>query len=178
MKRTERPRVGDGFTLLELAVVLVLLALLAGVATMRLALPYRQARLGDVVQRIRVMDEQVRFRAARCDQAVWLVCDFDSNAICAEVSGDERVAHLRCVLPRAIALGRVRLVGRIHDGGRMTIPVAADGQTASYAVRLDVGQRPGPWLFFAGISGQMTVLESETDVDELFAFPEGRADAD
>ena len=157
-----------GFTLLELLAVLTILGLLTAVAVVRLQVPYRAARLGDVAQRMGFIDQQLRSHARRFDRSARLVCDLESNRVYAESEASEDVTWLRFAIPRGVRVDRVRLRRENLDSGQVVIDVAPDGRTPSYAVRLCTSNRAKRWLFFSGVTGQVTELEAESDVEELF----------
>ncbi len=158
--------------------VLVIVGLLAAVAAVRLHGPYREARLRDVVERMAFADRQVRDHARRFARSGQLVCDLKGNLIYARSEGKGNLPHFRVPIPRSVRLDRVwTRRGPIEDR-EVRIDVTRGGQTPSYAVRLSTADGSRQWLFFSGITGQMTLLEAESDVRELFRLlDQGRADA-
>ena len=164
---------------MELLAVLVILGLLTAVAAVRLHGPYRAARLRDVAERVAFADQQVRVHARRFAQSGQLVCDLDRNLIYARCEGTGDLPHFRVPIPRSVPLDRVQTPWQQIDRGQARIDVAPDGQTPSYAVRLRSADGRLQWLFFSGITGQVTWLEAESDVQQLFQLlDQDRADAD
>jgi len=157
-----------GFTLLELLVVIAIMGLLATVAVVRLLGPLRAARVGEIAQRIASADDQVRSHARRFARGSRLVYDLDEELVYAESDAASGVRQFEYEIPRNVRLTRVRLVRGDLERGKATIEIASDGHSPTYAVRLDSVDREGQWLLFSGRTGQVTRLEAEADVQELF----------
>ena len=160
----------SAFTLIEVLVVLVIIGLLAAVATVRLQEPLQNARLGNVIQRIAFTDGQVRSHAQRFARRARLVYDLEKNLVYAESEAASGAAHLRFELPGSVQLDQVRLHRSGSVGRKATIEVTPQGQTPSYAVKLGAGDRAGLWLFFSGVTGQVTQVDRESDVEELLGL--------
>jgi len=160
-------------------VVLVILGLFTAVAAVRLQQPYRAARLRDVVERLAFTDQQVRVHARRFAQSGQLVWDLDKNLIYARSEDTGDLPHFRVPLPPSARLDRVQTRRGQIDRRQARIDVTSGGQTPSYAVRLSTADGGKQWLFFSGITGQVTLLEVESDVQKLFQLlDQGGAHAD
>jgi hypothetical protein len=109
----------------------------------------------------------LRFDLAR--QRVWRVMEDDgavedSHAV--RLSGGCRVDR--------VAVGDL-VAGT--DSGVVDIAYSMSGRSSSYAVRLTRKDWSG-WLVFAGLTGQVTLIEHEDEVQSLFSvLASGRADA-
>lgn len=148
--------------------VLTILGLLTAVVAVRLHQPYRAARLRDVAERVAFTDQQVRAHARRFDRTAELVCDLEKNLIYVQCEGTGDLPHFRLAIPRGVRLDRVQTPRQRTESRQVKIEVTCDGQTPSYALRLSTAGGEGQWLFFSGITGQVTPLEAESDVRELF----------
>ena len=156
------------FTLLELLVVLTIMGLLAAVAVVRLQGPLHAARAGDVAGRIAFTDGQVRSHSRRFARPSRLVYDLDENSAYAESDTPGGVRQYHFALPDTVRLAAVRMARGDVERGKATIEVTSDGHTPTYAVRLDSDDRHGQWLLFSGLTGQVTKLKAQADVQELF----------
>jgi len=160
--------VNRGFTLLELVVVLAIMSMIAGVAIARLKEPYCIARLGDVTSRIEHLDLQARAYAERFARDVRLIYDLDKNTAYVE-SGDTGHQELfRLILPSGVLLDRMRTCDQQMENGRFALDLSAAGQSSSYAVRLSAGEGRCRWLFFAGVTGQVSEVAGQDDITKLF----------
>ena len=159
-----------GFTLIELAVVLALIGLATGLVAVRLRQPYRDAKCGDAVERIVLTDGQVRAHARRFARPSKLIVDLDANALYAGSSGTGDGPRFRTAVSGGVRLDRACTSQERISSGRMSIAVTPQGQTPSYAVRVAVGDRQTRWLVFSGVTGQVSRLEEEGDVQKVFQW--------
>jgi len=185
----------DGFTLLEIMLVVVLLALLAGAVTWSLAGQLRRSDRADVISRLEHADAMARVAARRHGPCV-LRIDLDAQSLrrIDDRRGEGRASHT-AVLPNDFGVKRVvTTTGRRdgtssrrsggaqqHTSGAVDIEYSRSGRSGAYALHV-TGVRDddeGLWLVFAGLTGQVTTLDNEDDVEKLFALlTTGRLDAD
>ena len=148
--------------------VLVILGLVSGVAVARLKQPYRAARLGEAVGRIALIDRQARDHAQRFGRPSRLVYDLDHSIVCVESGNTEHKEYTRVSLPSGVRLERLLMPEAQTDQGRPTIDVSSAGESRSYVVRVSIIGESRRWLFFAGITGQVTEFTDENDIKRLF----------
>ena len=159
-----------GFTLLELLVVLTLVALLTAVVVFKLRVPYRRARAGEVAERIAFTDGLMRSHARNFSKAARLVFELDRGSVHVETGEHNRDSHFAFEIPPGVQLEEVWLAGKTTRRGRVVVESPSHGVTPSYAVRLSTRHGPDRWLLFAGLTGQVTHMENERDVQQVFAY--------
>ncbi len=183
---------GGAFTLLEVIAVIVLLGLLTGATAWVLTDNARQSSRQNVVGRITHADRMARLAARRLDEACVLRFDLEEQSIRRLAGRYERRRTMHsmeipdgCRISRIIVPRNPRAAGGFTrttawsrtDSGVVDIPFSAGGQSISYAVRLTCENRDG-WLVFCGLTGQVTRIHDEQEVNNLFAMLEtGRTDA-
>lgn len=158
--------------------IVALVSLVAGTALLRLEQPYRVARLRDAVQRITLLDQQVRSHARRFGRAAEIVFDLDKSCMVVQDMPDRGLPRTQLALPTGIRLKRLRTGSEHTEAGEARITVGVDGQSPSYAIWLEGPKRSAEGVFFAGLTGQVTPLKAESDEQPLFALlGPARADA-
>ena len=161
----------DGFTLLEIAVVVFIAALLAAVVSVAFARTLGEKRLENVVGALKEIDSEARRRARREGTPGVVRFDLGRGTITQEVVRT-RDPPKEYRLSRRLRIERLLVAG--DDGRRSThgvvaIPVSTNGQTPSYAVFLSGREEEDATvLLFAGLSGQVRVLDDRDEAEELF----------
>jgi prepilin-type N-terminal cleavage/methylation domain-containing protein len=159
-----RPR---AFTLIETMLVIALLGVLAMAAVVKLWEPLRSSRSEDVLRRLQAADETTRQSSRRSNGVAVVVYDLDRGLLLRTGSaGGEGDIVMR--LPEGYRLETVRLAGRTSASGDVAIEYR-DGRSPSYAVEVVGPDRSSRWLVFAGLTGQLTRLTDEREVEALFA---------
>jgi len=192
-----------GFTLIEVMIVVALLGLLAGATAFSMADSVGRASRAEVIGKLRHTDSMARAAASRLGEPCVLEFDLAEQSlrrISSDGKGSERLAghvlHVqelyridRVVMPLSAAPNQERLGGGSVfanvDHGKARVFVSASGRSVSYAVRLMTkneatdGSREEAWVLFSGLTGQMTRMKNEEEVEQLFtALASGRPDAD
>ena len=153
------------FTLIELMIAIAILATLTAAAVLSFAAPLREAQFREAIDVIRCADADARTDARHFDRPVRLVlrpeqrvierCDVRSGAVIARIH-----------LPASVGIDELRINGQrsLDTAG---IAVSELGLSPTYAVRLVCGDRK-QWLGFAGLSGQMTLLNNDAELATIF----------
>jgi type II secretory pathway pseudopilin PulG len=155
------------FTIIELMVVVVLMALLATAAVLAFGRPLAAARWDDAVMQLRTCDASARTVAQRFARDVRIVIDLDERTLRRREGRD---VVWRVPLPPRFRVEQVRLSdGTQTSSGVVEIPISTLGISQTYAVRL-IGPEPGQdrWLNFAGMTGQVTLADDESTVESIF----------
>jgi prepilin-type N-terminal cleavage/methylation domain-containing protein len=146
-----------GFTLIELMVAVVLLALLTGMAALSFVRPIRAARAHQTIELLRRADATAREEGHRFGRPVLL--DFDLNA--QTLTRDSIVSRI----PASYTIRELRTSeGSIYDG-EYSLHISPLGLSRTYALHL-VGPDSDQWLMVAGLSGEATTT-NETTVEQL-----------
>ncbi len=165
------------FTLIELVAVLVLVGLMASVATLSLRSAYHGSQMRDVISRIAAFDQMVRASARSTDKAGVIHIDPGHGTL--EYTGRE--GHLNTLSPvllpagyqfKGIQIGGVPQTALVHK-----LPCSTNGQTPSYTLSLIGPKEQQRLLVFAGLTGQITEFENTNDFD-LKQLLSPRPDAD
>jgi type II secretion system protein H len=154
-----------GFTLIEIAVCLVILALLAAVAVVSLHSLRYAAQLEDVVNRIGQLDRHTRDYAALYGRPSQLIIDLDKNRFTANRAAGQTTPGLR--LPGAYELTDLWLPGRKITDGQLAVPYSAQGRTETFALRIAGPGDTYTWLIVAGMTGQVTLQENQDVVEKI-----------
>ncbi len=169
----------SGFTLIETICIVLLMGLLAGAAMLSFARPLRAARANDVVQQLIAFDAGARQLAKRSGRDVEIIIDLFEQQLTRREASDDAATSARLALPAALRIEQVRSTDAKTSDERVVIRCSPMGISRSYAVRL-VGPGIDRWLFVAGLSGQVTFVNDESQIKTMFQSiaPGSRRDAD
>jgi prepilin-type N-terminal cleavage/methylation domain-containing protein len=169
----------SAFTLIELMAVLAIMSMLVAVAAVSLKGVCRAARIQHAIEQFLAFDHRVREHATLHGTRGTITIDLDKNTV-ASMSRDTsgRPVTIELPLGGAARIDHVRVGRRAIDYGRATITVTDRGATPTYAARLCGVDGSTRWLLFAGLTGQTTEFNNDTELDKLFAaFSAKRLDA-
>lgn len=157
-----------GFTLIEMMVVIVLLALLVSMATFQLRGPLQDATYTGNIERLQFLDQQVRAHAQRFGQQSELIIDLDTGGLASSGTSDASTENALRFTPRGGTKieGVLLADGSIHSG-TAKIRISDRGQSATYALQLRSPAGQQEWLLFVGLTGQSLRLKDENEIDQL-----------
>ena len=167
----------NGFTLVEVTIALLILAILAAGVAISIAAPMANTRMRDVVGRIIQFDHNARDYARNQDRDLHLVIDPTEGTL-TRVDPTEREQ-----LGRPLRLGDgVKIATILTDdteahGNSIALPCSRAGWTRSYAIELHGPRGRRKWLLFAGLTGQCTEFEDETTLRTIWRQTSPRPDA-
>jgi prepilin-type N-terminal cleavage/methylation domain-containing protein len=165
-----------GFTLVELAAVVLLLGLVAAGVTLRLNDPLRRAGLDGAVVELEAFDHATRTAARQQDRPLRMVFDLDSGVV-RRTDAKGRSAGAAARLPDGYAFERFRVAGKEVHSGRVSVTCSRQGLTPTYAFALEAPGHVRRWRVVAGLSGQVMEGEDEAHVRKTFASLGPRRDA-
>lgn len=159
------------FSLIEAVLVLALMALLMGGATLVLRGRLSSERLGDAVGRLvefdRVTREVAQSQTRKCELR------FDLN-----VGTLTRAAGAIFNPGGAYRISRVRTDAGLSQAGELSIPFSRRGQSPTYAMMLE-SKTQRQWIVVAGMTGKSVLIQDEHELDEIFRdSADDRRDAD
>lgn len=157
-----------GFTLIEVAVVVTLLALVGTMALLRFASPLRRVQLEADCHRAKEFDAAVRQEAVRTRQRASLIVDLDANELSWREAGGNRSAGGSLSFLGA-NIERVRLTRREITRGRVALTVSDDGSSPTYALLLASGP-VRHWIVIVGGTGQVLEALDDHGVQEIFRW--------
>jgi type II secretory pathway pseudopilin PulG len=151
------------------------MGLLAGAAAMSFAAPLRRARQRQAVEQIYAFDASARVAARRSGRAAEIVIDAYEQRL--KRREDDRVVASAGALPGDLRIEQVLVNDEGESQSLVTILVSSHGTSRTYAVRV-VGEGFDRWLLFAGLSGQVTVFNDESQVEQVLSAASGAARRD
>jgi prepilin-type N-terminal cleavage/methylation domain-containing protein len=174
------PGLPPAFTLLEMLLVLALGAVLATAAAVSLASSRRAASAKDVAGQVAHFDRLTREQARRSGRPARLMFDLDRGDLRrttddAEDRHDPRAGASALHLVGDARVAKVVRARESATAGQVSVPCSPRGQTPSYAVLLvgPGGQRQ--WVVVAGLTGQVSTVTDEREVEDIFRTLAGDA---
>jgi len=162
-----RSRRSGGFTLIELAAVIVILALLAGVVAVSVRAHLENAKLELLLARVEAFDGRLRDETRRQNRLEELRINAQEGCIAqGEATSPPRVIRVT----GRIRIDRIRTTDFDGEFGELRVLISPLGQSDTYALRFRTAQGRQVWLVVLGVSGQCLRLEKEEQVDEVFAL--------
>lgn len=158
----------SGFTLIELAAVMVLVAILAATVGISLRGRVTKLRLETIANRLENLDRQTRDLARRQRQPMRLRIDTTSGTV--EQGFASQTAPLKRVrVGEQVDIDQLWLP-RGRRSGSGDILISAAGQSSTYALRLSSESGQRAWLLVCGLSGQVVRVESDEAIQSLLAY--------
>ena len=164
-----------GFTLIEMMLAVLLLALLAAAAVLNFSGALKSARRADALELVRSFDATCRQAANVSGRNVRLVFDLSSDTLFLRDGADLQNLRSHISLPPGCRIDAVQIAGHLVSAGQAMIDISPHGWSRSYALHLD-GAGTDRWLVFAGLSGQMSQVTNETQIPTYQLSP--RRDVD
>ncbi len=166
------------FTLTEMAVALLVGAIVAAGVTLSLTGPQALGRTEDALSAVAQFDRVARQQALRLGRPLQLVFDLDDGSLRCRTGTEPDAPARTCRLDHRCRLGAVRLAGRTLSAGQTALWCSERGLTHTYAVAVDT-PRGRRWLLLAGLSGQVVEMSDEQQVARtLSLLAPGRNDPD
>lgn len=189
-----------GFTLVEVMVVVTLMGLVAASTAWSLAEDARSSSRTKVVADIVHADRMARLAAQRRGQPCMLQFDLQRHRLWRVTGpvGSGETSHVT-TLPGRSRIDRILtaagesssdITTTSADAGLAMVRYSRTGCSDSYALRLmfedggageshpDELSGGSAWMVFAGLTGQLTLVQNEAEVEKIFAMlANGRADA-
>ncbi|MCY2929864.1 MAG: prepilin-type N-terminal cleavage/methylation domain-containing protein [Planctomycetota bacterium] len=161
MNRTDR----NAFSLVEILAVLVILALLAGVAAYRSHAAARRTALAETAARVAEFDRQTRLLARAHDRPLRVLIDLGAGRLRREdvLTGREMGAPL--ALTDGFRIARFLFRRETAETGTVSFRCSSHGLTPTYALALEGPDGRKTWLLAAGLGGDVTVFDDDVEKD-------------
>jgi len=164
------------FTLIELLIAIVIIALISGALVYGFRKPLDQARITDAVEQFRQVDATARQQARATNRPTAVVFDLTGQTV-ARREGRSPDPAYRTAIPAPLRIDQVRTAAKRYDFGEIAIPCSPAGASETYAVKLvttdsPAGEVDSPfprWLVVAGLTGQVTQVRDEQDVTNILS---------
>lgn len=165
MNRTRRSH--PAFSLIELVVVLMLMALIASVATVSLRGYVVRGRLARAAEIVEQFDLAMRRQARRRRMPVTGIIQPVSRSLVIQATDSSGRTFQ---LPRQVNVASVIVQKVSSTDQSRQLPVGNDGSSPSYAMKLSVGDA-SRWVFVSGGSGQMVHGLPTDRINALLELP-------
>lgn len=155
-----------GFSLLELLVILVLIALVSATVTMRWSGVGQKATLESAVRQLEFSDAYLRRYARSHGILCSLAFDLRKNRLRKQFFKESQKNPPWEALGRGVQIGQIQTTGQSAQKSRIELTYQCDGTSATYGIELlgPYGQKV--WLVVAGVSGQITRLKSQKEYQD------------
>jgi len=160
--------ISHAFTLIESLVVIVLLGIISTAAALTFRSSLQSAAATDAIEQINYLDSTSRQRSQRFNQSVDLIFDLTNSTLSRREGSKRNDESFIAALPRGFSIEQINIAGQSTFNGEASLTCSPTGLTPSYALHL-IGPNFDQWLLFAGLSGQMTVINNEEIVQDILA---------
>jgi prepilin-type N-terminal cleavage/methylation domain-containing protein len=159
-----------GFSIPELVVALLILAVLTSAVMLRVHSPLENARAEELVGRLGDFDRTTRTFARRGDRPLRLVVDVSGGRLSRMNTGTDEPAEIGQALrlPSGCRIDAAYLGAERIGRGEMAIVVTRCGLTPTYALKLTWRDGRDVWLLVAGLSGQMMSFEDYDSFEKTY----------
>ena len=158
----------QGFTLIELMLVLCIMVIATTGVVLSVRGPYRVALLQNAREQMASIDHQLRDHAIRFGRPAELIFGLRDDTTILQSTEVGKSDRRNFDLGSGVRIDRVMLGDRRIDSGRIAIHFGPQGWSPTYALRLVGKDGKNQWLVFAGQTGQMTSYDDEATIDETF----------
>ena len=156
------------FTLVELTVVLLVLAITAGAVALRVAGPMARAKVENIVGRIAQFDRTTRRHCISNDRKVRMVIDLGEGRLQLTDAGGRDLQGQTLVLPKPLKIAQVVLAEDETSSGIVTLSCSTRGLMQSYAMLVEGAGEREQWLMFCGLTGRVVEMDGYDQVVETF----------
>ena len=162
---SDRPNPRFAFTLIELVVVVVIIALLSSLAVMSFGGTMDRYALNRAAETVQSFDSRARRDARTSRTAVTGTIERRRDTFRLGQGRQAPEFHL----PRAVNIADIRVDRRAVSAAEVQLQFNSDGVSPSYAVQLQRGES-SLWMVVLGVSGQVVTLQSEREVNAILAL--------
>jgi prepilin-type N-terminal cleavage/methylation domain-containing protein len=180
--------VREGFTLLEVMLVVLIGAILAGAAILSLSHSAAKVSVDDTLRRIVYLDNLVRHTARQSGNVQQIILDLTAQTITEpNLQAASDSSWLQSLhMTQGIRIERAWVIGTDQSDsqesgqseGQLSIPCSADGYMPTYALELTGRDGQMRCLVMAGLSGQASEVVDEKQVQSIFAAVGAAVDTD
>ena len=156
------------FTLIELVVVMVLLALLASLTVYSLGGTMDGYRISRAVETIESLDARARRTARTTRRPVTVTLDRKHRELVINPI-DPREDTVSFRLPGRVVVEKIQLARKSSSRKDSKIAINGQGRSPPYAIQLRRGELT-KWLVVLGFSGQVVPVDNEGEVNAILSI--------
>ena len=157
----------NGFTLLEMTVVLAILALTASLVAVNYREPVNNARLEHAFETIERLDQRVRQWCKANNSPARVTVDLDRGIFAVEQETGGPLSIPEAKIPDGMKLKELRIMGENRFGRDTKIPYTSRGTAPCWAYSISYSGNREKYQFIIGATGQSIPFENE---DALIHF--------
>lgn len=157
----------DGFSLMEMMAVILLIGLLTGAVAWSLNDTHRRAKLNDFIDRLRHMDQTARLYARRFAKPVTLRYDLNEQAVVKIIDPDNSTMRQTYRWPDHFELTMVILRNGETSTGEHVIAYTANGHSPTYVLQWEGSEQQRLWILVTGPTGQWIVIDEELEITDI-----------
>ena len=163
------------FSLVEVTVVILIMAIVAAAVTIRIQTPMRHARIEDAAGTIGQFDRMTRLAAREQDRPLRMVLGLPAREL---KRTDEHggPAGMPIALPTGVTVEQLLVRGQAASGTQVAISCSSRGLTPTYAMLVSSGGQRR-WIVVAGLTGEVVEVESDQEVRRIIETTASRSDA-
>ena len=165
--RTFRIEKKNGFTLLEMTVVLAILALAASLVAVNYREPVNNARLEHAFETIKRLDQRVRQWCKANNVPARITVDLDRGIFAAATESGTPLSIPEAKIPDGMKLKELRMMGENRFGRDTIIPYTSKGTAPCWAYSITYSGNREKYQFIIGATGQSIPFDNE---DALIRF--------
>ena len=154
----------SAFTLLEMLIVIVVMALIASSATLSFKTPMQHAAQSDAVQMLKHFDHAARQAATQFHRPMQMSFDLEKQRV-SRLEHDAATATM--LMPRGVRITELRTADHRILDFEHPIPISESGISMTYALHL-TGNEFDQWILFTGMTGDVISGINETELDNIF----------
>ena len=157
----------DGFTLLEITVVLAILAIAVSLVVVNYREPVNNARLEHTFETVSRLDQRVRHWCKTNDTPARIRVDLDRGVFSAEKENGSPLPFHEASIPNGMKLKELRVMGRNRFGRDTIVHYTSHGTTWCWAYSIAYSGNREKYQLIVGATGQSIPFENE---DALIRF--------
>ncbi len=161
-----------GFSLVEMLIVLLILAVVAGAVVLRIGPKPGRAALADITDRVLFFDHNSRVLTRQRGEPINMVFNLAVCSARCEDKNGKRLVENSMELPARCSIAKLMTAGRQFTSSSVSIHCSPLGLSPSYAVLLEAGDWR-QWVLISGLTGQPTKVQDEKQVKAILQLEAG-----
>lgn len=158
-----------GFSLIEMALVILILGILAGAVTLRISGPMRNARMDAYLRDLRVYDDLTRTMARRRGEFLHVVMDLDNGRLQRRTRNEHAAIGQPMRTSSEIRVAELRLADRHIPEGTAALEFTPQGFSPTYALRVLGPNGREAWVMWLGLSGESWILNEQEQLANIWS---------